>query len=126
MVRKLSESIKDRFENVDLKLLLEHLKDDSQLRLEIRKTNASIYYRKGLALKITANKLDIDPKYSYRRAKGKDGIIKTDVAMPNTELAKQTPRLYFTEIERIIDDWCLSNKHRNEFDTQQIVTKGGR
>ncbi len=87
--------------------LLNYLKSDEELRLEVRqKGNAFVYYRKGKALEI--KNLNVDEKYG-------------DV--PDTELAINNPEKYFTLIKKSIDNWLYNNKKRAEFDTQQNIAK---
>lgn len=104
-MRKIDPDLKKRLLHEDLKPLLDYIKSDEQLRLEVRtKGEAFVYYRKGVALEIGG--LKVDKKY------GK---------VPPTDLAIQEPEKYFQQIKLAIDDWLKSNKNRNEFDTQQKI-----
>jgi hypothetical protein len=104
-MRKINPDLKKRLLHGDLKPLLDYVKSDEQLRLEVRtKGEAFVYYRKGLALEIGS--LKVDKKY------GK---------VPSTDLVFQEPEKYFQQIKLIIDNWLKSNKNRNEFDTQQKI-----
>lgn len=91
----------------DLLPLLNYIKSDDELRLEVRqKGNAFVYYRKGKALEI--KKLKVDQKYGN---------------VPSTELAVTNPKEYFKFIKESIDNWLNNNKQRAEFDTQQNIAK---
>ena len=104
-MRKINPDLKERLLDGDLKPLLNYIKSDEQLRLEVRtKGDAFVYYRKGLALEIRG--LKVDKKY------GK---------VPITDLAIQEPDKYFQQIKLVIDDWLKSGNNRNEFDTQQQI-----
>ena len=104
-MRKINPDLKERLLHGDLKPLLDYIKSDKQLRLEVRtKGDAFVYYRKGVALEIKG--LNVDKKY------GK---------VPPTDLAIQEPEKYFQQIKLSIDNWLKSKKNRNEFDTQQKI-----
>ena len=104
-MRKINPDLKERLLHGDLKPLLDYIKSDEQLRLDVRtKGEAFVYYRKGLALEIGG--LKVDKKY------GK---------VPPTDLAIQEPEKYFQQIKLIIDNWINGIKKRNEFDTQQKI-----
>jgi len=91
----------------DLLPLLNYIKTDNELRLEVRqKGEAFVYYRKGKALEI--GKLMVDKKYG-------------DV--PLTELAVSNSSVYFSLIKIAIDNWLSSKKERAEFDTQQKIAQ---
>jgi len=104
-MRKIRPDLKERLLHGDLKPLLDYIKSDEQLRLEVRtKGEVFVYYRKGLALEIGG--LKVDKKY------GK---------VPPTDLAIQEPEKYFQQMKLIIDNWLKSGNNRNEFDTQQKI-----
>jgi hypothetical protein len=104
-MRKINEKLIDRLINGDLLLLLNYIKSDNELRLEVRQNgDAFIYYRKGKALEI--KKLKVDKKYGN---------------VPNTELAVSNPKEYFKLIKESIDIWLESKKQRAEFDSQQNI-----
>jgi len=104
-MRKISEKLIDRLTKGDLLHLLNYIKSDNELRLEVRQNgDAFIYYRKGKALEI--KKLKVDKKYGN---------------VPNTELAVTNPKEYFKLIKESIDNWLESKKQRAEFDTQQNI-----
>jgi hypothetical protein len=104
-MRKINEKLIDRLINGDLLLLLNYIKSDNELRLEVRQNgDAFIYYRKGKALEI--KKLKVDKKYGN---------------VPNTELAVSNPKEYFKLIKESIDNWLESKKQRAEFDSQQNI-----
>ncbi len=105
-MRKIDDKLMDRLTKGDLLPLLNYLKSDEELRLEVRKSNAFVYYRKGKALDI--KNLKVDKKYG-------------DV--PDTKLAISNPKKYFTLIKKSIDNWLNNKKKRAEFDTQQNIAK---
>ncbi|MBI9073715.1 MAG: hypothetical protein JEY94_19115 [Melioribacteraceae bacterium] len=106
-MRKIDIKLIDRLTKGDLLPLLNYIKSDDELRLEVRqKGDAFVYYRKGKALEI--KKLKVDPKYGN---------------VPFTKLAVTNPKEYFKQIKQSIDNWLNDNKQRAEFDTQQNIAK---
>ena len=106
-MRKIDNKLIDRMINGDLVPLLNYIKSDEELRLEVRRnSDAFVYYRKGKALEI--KNLKVDKKYGN---------------VPNTELAIINPKEYFTLIKNSIDNWLGSKKQRGEFDTQQNIAR---
>ncbi len=106
-MRKIDNKFIDRMTKGDLLPLLNYIKSDDELRLEVRqKGDAFVYYRKGKALEI--KKLKVDPKYGN---------------VPPTKLAVTNPKEYFKQIKQSIDNWLNDNKQRAEFDTQQNIAK---
>lgn len=106
-MRKIGKKLINRLLNGDLKLLLEYIKIDPELRLEVRRgNNAFIYYKKGKALEL--KDLKVDKKYGDT---------------PDTKLAVTEPKKYFTLIKKSIDAWLDKNKSRDEFDTQQKIAQ---
>ncbi len=92
--------------NGDLLPLLNHVKSDSNLRIEVRQNgDAFIYYRRGKALEI--KDLKVDKKYGN---------------VPSTELAITDSREYFKLIKKSIDNWRFNNP-KPEFDTQQNIAR---
>ena len=105
-MRKIDNKLIDRMTNGDLLPLLNHVKSDSDLRLEVRQNgDAFIYYRRGKALEI--KNLKVDEKYGN---------------VPSTDLAISDAREYFKLIKKSIDDWRNDNP-KPEFDTQQNIAK---
>ena len=106
-MRKIKDNLIEGLTSSDLLPLLNYIKSDDDLRLEVRQNGeAFIYYRKGKALEIGS--LKVDNKYG-------------DV--PSTELAVSNPTEYFRLIKKSIDNWLSSKKERAEFDTQQNIAK---
>lgn len=106
-MRKISTKLIQRLTEGDLIPLLNYIKTDNELRLEVRpKGEAFVYYRKCKALEI--GNLKVDKKYGN---------------VPSTNLAIENPLLYFEQIKHTIDIWLTNNKKRGEFDTQQKVAK---
>lgn len=106
-MRKIGKKLIDRLKNGDLKILLEYIRTDSELKLEVRReNNAYIYYRKGKALELKG--LKVDSKYGN---------------VPDTKLALNDPKKYFTMMKQSIDTWLDTKKARYEFDTQQKIAQ---
>ncbi len=104
-MRKINDNLIDRLTKGDLFPLLNYIKSDNELRLEVRQNgDAFIYYKKGKALEI--KKLKVDKKYGN---------------VPNTELAVSNPKEYFKLIKESIDNWLESKKQREEFNSQQKI-----
>ena len=58
-MRKIGKKLMNRLLNGDLKPLLEYIKIDHELKLEVRRgNNAFIYYKKGKALELKDLKVD--------------------------------------------------------------------
>ncbi len=106
-MRKIGKKLMNRLLNGDLKPLLEYIKIDHELKLEVRRgNNAFIYYKKGKALEL--KDLKVDKKYGDT---------------PDTKLAVTEPKKYFTLMKETIDTWLDKNKARDEFDTQQKIAQ---
>lgn len=105
-MRKIDSKLIERFTKGDLVSLLDYIKSDNQLRLEVRqKGEAFIYYRKGKTLEVGS--LKVDAKYGN---------------VPATNLAVREPAKYFEQIKQSINGWLkTNNKNRAEFDTQQNI-----
>jgi|LSQX01.2.fsa_nt_gb hypothetical protein len=104
-MRQIGPKLLNRLTVGQLNPLLEYIKSDKQLRLEVRQNkDAFVYYRKGKVLEI--KKLKVDKKYGN---------------VPDTELAVLNPKEYFDLIKQSVDKWLESNKNRAEFDTQQNI-----
>ncbi len=106
-MRKIDSKLIDRLTNIDdLLPLLDCIKRDNELRLEVRQNgDAFVYYRKGKALEI--KNLKVDSKYGN---------------VPDTKLAVSAPADYFEKMKKCIDNWLTKNP-RGEFDTQQNIAK---
>lgn len=106
-MRKIKEHLIERMRTGDLLPLLNYIKTDNELRLEVRqKGEAFVYYRKGKALEIGS--LKVDKKYGE---------------VPPTSLAVNNPPQYFGLIKESIDKWLSCKKKRAEFDTQQNIAQ---
>ena len=106
-MRKIKDNLIERMVNGDLLPLLNYIKTDNELRLEVRqKGEAFVYYRKGKALEIGS--LKVDKKYGE---------------VPSTQLAVNNSSQYFKLIKESIDNWLSSKKERAEFDTQQNIAQ---
>jgi hypothetical protein len=109
-MRKIDDKLIDRLTKGNLLPLLNYIKSDNELRLEVRQNgDAFVYYRKGKALEI--KKLKVDTKYGN---------------VPNTDLAVSNPKEYFKLIKKTIDNWLESKKQRAEFDSQQNIAKSNQ
>jgi hypothetical protein len=92
-MRSIGDRLLERLTKGDLASLLEYVKTDKDLRLEVRRgLEASIYYRKGLAL-----------------------------GLKNLTVNNESE--YFKRIKQSIDDWTKTVKFRPEFDTQQNIAR---
>ncbi|UBM61552.1 hypothetical protein LA303_09005 [Candidatus Sulfidibacterium hydrothermale] len=108
-MRKIDNKLIARMINGDLSPLLDYIKSDNELRIEVRQDgDAYVYYRKGKALEIKT--LKVDPKYGN---------------IPPTNLAISNPAEYFEHIKKTIDKWLEGNP-RHEFDTQQNIAKSNQ
>jgi hypothetical protein len=111
-MRKIDKQLKERFINGDLKPLLEYVKADKDLRLDVRRSGkAFIYYRKGLALEIGLRSFKINKKYE-------------NTLEPQS--AKDHPQTYFEGTKKSIDHWLEKKKKRAEFDTQQLIAQANQ
>lgn len=109
-MRKIGNNLINRMLNGDLTELLNYVKSDPELLLEVRRNDdAFIYYRKGKALEIKG--LKVNPDYKY---------------VPDTKLALSEPKEYFRLIKISIDNWLKTRKTRAEFDTQHYVARHNR
>jgi len=112
MARKINEILLKRLLNGDLQPLLNYVKSDKKLRIEVRRGGkAFVYYRKGKALEIGLRSCFVDNKY----------VKNTKFSIPDVYSAKKNPEIYFKKIKEIIDNWVDNNKKRQEFDTQQKI-----
>ena len=108
-MRKIDNKLIDKMIKGDLSPLLNYIKSDDELRIEVRRDgDAYVYYRKGKVLEIKT--LKVDPKYG-------------DV--PPTNLAISNPTKYFEYIKKTVDKW-LEDNPRPEFDTQQNIAKSNQ
>ena len=112
MLRKINPVLLIKMTKGDLLPLLNFLKSDKDLRLEVRQGGkAFVYYRKGKALEIGLNKFRVDEKY----------VKNTTFLLPELELAKTNPADYFSQMKTIMDNYVDNVKKRSEFDTQQNI-----
>lgn len=97
-MRKIDDKLIDRLTKGDLLPLLNYIKSDNELRLEVRQNgDVFVYYRKGKALEI--KKLKVDTKYGN---------------VPNTDIAVSNPKEYFKLIKKqLIIGLKAKNKERN-------------
>src|SRR5690554_6478397 len=106
-MHKIAPGLVNRMIKGDLAPLLNYVKSDDELRLEVRRNGeAFVYYRKGKALEI--GRLKVDEKYCN---------------VPATQLAVNNPPEYFKQIKNCIDNWLSIYKKRGEFDTQQNIVR---
>lgn len=106
-MHKIAPGLVNRMIKGDLAPLLNYVKSDDELRLEVRRNGeAFVYYRKGKALEI--GRLKVDEKYGN---------------VPSTQLAVNNPPEYFKQIKNSIDNWLRIYKKRGEFDTQQNIAR---
>lgn len=106
-MRKISPKLINRLTSGDLQLLLEEIKRDPDLRLEVRRNGeAFVYYKKGKSLEIGS--LKVDKKYG---------------TVPDPNLVKKNPARYFAEMKKVIESWLLKHNARAEFETQQNIAR---
>ena len=117
MARKINSVLLKKMTNGVFLTLLNYVKSDKDLRLEVRQGGkAFVYYLKGKALEIGLNKFCVDEKY----------VKNTAFSMPDTELAKTNPADYFRQMKKIIDNYVDNVKKRSEFDTQQKIASNNQ
>ena len=117
MARKINSKLLERLISGDLSPLLNFVKNDKDLRLEVRQNGrAFIYYRKGKALEIGLKTFSVDEKY----------VKNTILTIPDTNLAKSKPADYFKQMKKIIDNYVDNIKNRPEFDTQQKIASNNQ
>ena len=117
MARKINSKLLERLISGDLLPLLNFVKNDKDLRLEVRQNEkAFIYYRKGKALEIGLKTFSVDEKY----------VKNTILTIPDTNLAKSKPADYFKQMKKIIDNYVDNIKNRSEFDTQQKIASNNQ
>ena len=112
MARSISESFMKRFmDKNDLQPILEYVKADNSLDLEMRGNYVSIYYRGGSVLRIFEDKDHYDciaPRY-----------------MPGARIPQfslDNIHAYLTEAKHIVDIYTTNVKnHLGEKDIQQMI-----
>lgn len=114
MARSISESFMNRFmDKNDLLPVLEYVKADNSLDLEMRGNYVSIYYRGGSVLRIFEDKDHydcIDPRYM------------PEARIPQFSL--DNIHAYLTEAKHIMDIYTTNVKnHLGEKDIQQMIIK---
>jgi hypothetical protein len=104
--RRINPILLNRLTIGDLLPLLDYVKSDRELRLEVRRQGkAIVYYRKGKALEIRAGgRFFVDNKYA------KYGKI------PQMDLVISDPVEYFKQMKL-----CIDSKPHPEFDLQQDI-----
>ena len=115
MARSINEAFMNRFMAPnDLQPILEYVKTDNSLDLEMRGNYVSIYYRGGSILKIHEDKNHyehIDPQYT----KEENRIL---------EFSLQNIQTYFTEAKYLMDIYTSNvRNHLGEKDIQQAIIK---
>lgn len=114
MPRKISKRLLSRLTIGDLNPLLNHIKKDKELRLEVRTDGkAFVYYRKGKALEIRPASFSFDKNY----------IAGTDFKNHTNEQIIKEPQAFFKTMKKAIDLFVESKKTRNEFDSQQLIAR---
>lgn len=110
MPRQINPILLERLMHGDLLPLLDYVKTDPELRLEVRnKGEAFVYYKKGKALEIGS--LRVNKKYEN---------------VPPGDLAKKDPARYFGLIKLSINNWAEERRDRAEFDTQQRIASSNQ
>lgn len=112
MSRKINSKLLERMTSGDLLPLLNYIKSDNDLRIEVRQGGkAFVYYRKGKALEIGLRKFSVDEKY----------VRNTAYSIPDMDLLKSNPTAYFKQMKIIIDNYVDNRMKRKEFDVQQNI-----
>lgn len=120
--RKIKEEMKDALLRGALKPLLDAVKADDTLEMELRGESVNIYYRGGSVFKITENKnkkekirkpFILECSETYCNAGGMQLDPKPDV----TEAVAKLP-MYKQGI-----DWTFSKKHSYEREFQQVIAR---
>jgi hypothetical protein len=127
-IREITKRFKDDLKNGELKQLLEAVKKDKDLQLEIRRDNKknveylNIYYSGGNLLRVTQTAKGynfwIDPKYFSKEDKEKREKIKTEGSwIENIPKLKEVMGKYFAN---------RKSKNEREREVQQIMCKYNR
>ncbi len=110
-MRKINEKLMERLTKGDLEPLLNHIRSDTELCLEVRrKGKAYVYYKKCKVLDLGLYSYNIENKYFENKQKPDD--IK-DMVINN-------PQQYFKDTLLIVDKW-LGEHPKDEFETQQNI-----
>ena len=104
MARYLSKQLIEKLKTGEYSRVLRCINRDRELSLEIRNSEAKVYYRKGLVLTINGR--------GHRLAA--DGYFKTSQC---PELDREKPEKYFKSVKEAIDDFG----RRGEFTVQQLI-----
>lgn len=120
-MRQLSNTFLDSLlKNYELRGLLNYVKSDNTLDIEIRENYINIYYRGGSALKITQvdeNKFDFHFDENYFKTIASLSDITAPVINSETDWKD-----YFPHIKQAMDFWFTANpKEEREF--QQLVVR---
>ena len=113
MARKINTQLLERLTSGDLLSLLNYIKSDNDLRIEVREGGrAFVYYRKGKALEISLSGFSVDERYITNASSTVSDMM---------SLVKSNPAQYFKCIKEHIDNYVNHIKKRQEFDTQQKI-----
>lgn len=128
-MRGLSENfIRALEEDGLLNPLLERVKNDSTLCLEIRKNYINIYYRGGNIIRIKENKSYLaffDEKYCKSKKIGKINTPKIIKDLPNKLISKSSINCWMEAIPSLKDamDLWFGKNPKNERESQQLVVR---
>jgi len=111
MARKINNKLIQRMTQGDLLPLLNYIKTEKKLRLEVRQEGkAIVYYKKCKILELGADSFHIDGKYFVN---GKEPENMGDKVINN-------PEQYFKDTLSVVKKW-LENNRKEEFKTQQNI-----
>ena len=108
--RVIHKKLMDRLISGNLQPLLDYIKNDPDLRLEVRtKGKFSVYYKKGKILEVGLRSFRVDKKYG--------------VDSREASLAETNPGAYFAKMKGVFDQWLANpyKKDRPEFAVQQGI-----
>lgn len=109
--RKINEKLIEKMTIGDLNPLLNYLKSEKRLRLEVRrKGKCFVYYKKCKILELGVRSSHIDKKYFDNNEEPKN-IMRMIVNKPEE---------YFKDSIKVVDHWLLTHP-KKEFETQQNI-----
>lgn len=118
--------------------ILEYVKSDNELDLQIRENYINIYYKGGNILKLKPKSYDIDKMYFQYDANVTSKEIKSDETKLKLlegkrnvllKLLPQNPQEYFIKAKKVMDRWdCVMSerKQHNEKKEQQEIAIANR
>ena len=118
MGREINFKLIEKLKNGTLAPILDYVKSDNELLLEVRTGGkAIIYYKKCKILEIGLNSFKIDKKYFKRKKSISLEEISDDEIL---KLVLNQPKSYFDKTKEIIKGWLVEN-NKLEFEIQQSI-----